>query len=557
MKRRDDPKTEYYTDVKLRKSPDGKLVSEANSSGSFDFVEAKAEDKNPAEEYLTPAEKALPEKMRELKAFMNSDERMRMSKTQAFYTEAKMMEDYEDDFEGEGRIYSAFRTVYEDLDIEALRSYFSFRTAFRRGDYIRPEKENYLYILIGELLMQIGVKSPEEGLHKLYEISVNYRYNHWVYGLELDRWMKDYVVNYGLPNKYVRYVFKSEIKTDWALYVLDNCEDFSDEDLFKSVSMLSDYGMADTPFAKKYPEDALHGTATALRAMDAESRRFYKKSLAGYLHYFMRTENYRLFEGAVFYNNERPDSGSFKVDSARIFKKNFRSWKCESYGIDIGRFIWVKELNTLIREIDRQLRKAFKFGKALKKRPVSFETEEAIADGIQKYIKEKEEAKKPVIKVDLSKLSNIRSDAEYTRDSLLEGTEEDYDAEENPADSGAEEKEAIYDFHEINSDSENMTDDINVEESAENIEISADIFEGSSEIPAGLSADEAALIKCLLNGESAKDFARERHQILSVLVDSINEKLYDIFADTVIDMADDIPEIIEDYRDDLEEMFSS
>ena len=39
--------------------------------------------------------------------------------------------------------------------------------------------------------------------------------------------------------------------------------------------------------------------------------------------------------------------------------------------------------------------------------------------------------------------------------------------------------------------------------------------------------------------------------MLSVLVDGINEKLYDSFMDSVLD---DSPALIEDYIDDLKEM---
>ncbi|MDE7262758.1 MAG: hypothetical protein K2N78_11975 [Oscillospiraceae bacterium] len=39
--------------------------------------------------------------------------------------------------------------------------------------------------------------------------------------------------------------------------------------------------------------------------------------------------------------------------------------------------------------------------------------------------------------------------------------------------------------------------------------------------------------------------------MLSVLVDGVNEKLYDTFQDTVLD---DTPQLVEDYIDDLKEM---
>ena len=38
----------------------------------------------------------------------------------------------------------------------------------------------------------------------------------------------------------------------------------------------------------------------------------------------------------------------------------------------------------------------------------------------------------------------------------------------------------------------------------------------------------------------------------SILADSINEKLFDFFGDTVIDMSTDVPELIEDYIDELQ-----
>ena len=43
--------------------------------------------------------------------------------------------------------------------------------------------------------------------------------------------------------------------------------------------------------------------------------------------------------------------------------------------------------------------------------------------------------------------------------------------------------------------------------------------------------------------------------MVSILADSINEKLFDLFGDTVIDFSADSPELIEDYTDELREMF--
>ena len=42
--------------------------------------------------------------------------------------------------------------------------------------------------------------------------------------------------------------------------------------------------------------------------------------------------------------------------------------------------------------------------------------------------------------------------------------------------------------------------------------------------------------------------------MISVLMDSVNEKLYDVFSDTVLAGDENSPEIIEDYRSGLMEI---
>ncbi|MBD5608379.1 MAG: hypothetical protein HDQ93_05955, partial [Desulfovibrio sp.] len=65
-----------------------------------------------------------------------------------------------------------------------------------------------------------------------------------------------------------------------------------------------------------------------------------------------------------------------------------------------------------------------------------------------------------------------------------------------------------------------------------------------------LSPEEYKLLHCLLYGEST-DWLREEGLLLSVLVDGINEKLFDTFNDSVMD---DTPEIFEDYIEALKEI---
>ena len=69
-----------------------------------------------------------------------------------------------------------------------------------------------------------------------------------------------------------------------------------------------------------------------------------------------------------------------------------------------------------------------------------------------------------------------------------------------------------------------------------------------------LSNIEYEFIKCLLHAKNYSDFIKSNGLMLSVLIDSINEKLFDMFCDTVLIFNGDKPELVEDYEDELKEI---
>ena len=84
----------------------------------------------------------------------------------------------------------------------------------------------------------------------------------------------------------------------------------------------------------------------------------------------------------------------------------------------------------------------------------------------------------------------------------------------------------------------------------------ADKFPGHQNVPGvtPLDPEEYFFLHALLYGEKWSDRLKERHLQLSMLADSINEKMMDLIGDTVIEFAGDTPEIIEDYTEELREM---
>ena len=69
-----------------------------------------------------------------------------------------------------------------------------------------------------------------------------------------------------------------------------------------------------------------------------------------------------------------------------------------------------------------------------------------------------------------------------------------------------------------------------------------------------LFPEEIELVACLLKGLSIREFERAHACMASVLVDSINDKLYNEFADICIDTCTGEPVIIEDYVPELREL---
>ena len=150
--------------------------------------------------------------------------------------------------------------------------------------------------------------------------------------------------------------------------------------------------------------------------------------------------------------------------------------------------------------------------------PVKCETDtkwllKLIREEIQGLLTQKEAAKAKIIRIDYSKLSSIRSDAALTQDKLT--VEEELEPEEPQAP-----------------------------------ERNTPTPEPAPDTP--LDDAEYRLLHCLLYGGDLGWVQSEGH-LMSVLVDGINDKLYDTFADSVLEM-NDRPELVGDYIEDLKEM---
>ena len=131
---------------------------------------------------------------------------------------------------------------------------------------------------------------------------------------------------------------------------------------------------------------------------------------------------------------------------------------------------------------------------------------------ISQVLQENQAAQAQKLTLDFSRLASIRTDADRTREKLA--VEEELWEAPEPVSEPAPAAEP----------------------------------EATPELP--LSPQELRFLRCLLQG-APTDWVRKEGLMVSVLADSINEALFDTFADSVLD-----PEgcLMDDYIEDLKEM---
>lgn len=170
------------------------------------------------------------------------------------------------------------------------------------------------------------------------------------------------------------------------------------------------------------------------------------------------------------------------------------------------------KLVALVKTIDSVMRECYAYRHPVKRMLDTKWILKLIEEEARGLLAEKQAAEDKKVSIDYSQLAKIRRDAAVTQDKLIV-EEEAVEAEPDPAPEVA-------------------------------------VPEGeTAQTP--LSQEEYRLLQCLLYGRDY-GWVRASGLMLSVLVDSINEKLFDEFADSVLTL-DNGPELIEDYIQDLKE----
>ena len=453
----------------------------------------------------TPEEK-LPAPLKAARSLEKGAARMYQNRRSLFLNQAKLLEFYKDDYEGE-YISHCYYPTYDMLSNRELRSYFAWRTKVRNGN-VEPSCSCFAYLYLYELINGIGTGTPVEGLHKMDDFAAAYKEYESSLMNYYANWRKSYIIYYNLSDSFLGGEEREGEEAHMA--VLDSAQEQTDDAIAAAVKQLAPGWLNRSKFYKTHQTDMDRVIVRVLRRMhqhySARSKRTFSEQLFG----SRETHSVDLFCHAVFCDPLRHENSRYYITDSHYYECRNGYWTETSCFIDSHKR---RKLENLMKTIDASLRVALNDGKPIKSpsqlKWVTKVIEEEVAALLETQKQQEEAAKR--VQIDYSALAQIRREAAITQNKLA--TEEEMEEEAPPAvQPPPPQPEAL-----------------------------------SGDCP--LDKTQYRLMQNLLYGGDTSWVQREG-KMVSVLLDSINEILYDTFQDAVIEDQ----QVVEDYIDELKEM---
>ncbi|MBQ7545531.1 MAG: TerB N-terminal domain-containing protein [Clostridia bacterium] len=451
----------------------------------------------------------LPERCRQMRRIAFQGGTRSMTSAEIFYKQGKFMEDFEDDCPYSGTFIRYYPT-YESMSDNQLRGYFTWRARVRRGE-IEKTQLSFVYVYVYELLNGIGASDALDAYRKLSAFYERYREIDAQINRYVQLWLRDYVVYYDLDPALLEQ--SEEYAFDCSLDVLIHYSQVENDRLFDALCALSSYAVLRSRFYREHADiyrDVLCETYRSLCRYYEKNRKY---SLAESFFGRCFSTPYSMFYSAIFYPRTKQPDRTYSISKLSSFTCKDGKWTCSR--------IWGKrgknaDLGVIARAVDAHLRDTLDYPYSLKADSAPKYLQKIITESVEACRKVKREQAIRKVSIDLSRLDEIRSAAEITRERLI------------------------------------------VEEETEDSEEALPLLDEESAPENALQLDEveASVLRALLHGEDAKSVLQGTGRLLSVVAESINEKCYDTFADTVLVYEGDTLTVLEDYADELKGLLS-
>ena len=323
-----------------------------------------------------------------------------------------------------------------------------------------------------------------------------------------------------------------------------------------AINALSTYNLSNSRLDRSHHRDLRHVACAVYVRMARYYDTHRKTGIVASLFGEETAMPYTMFASAVFFAPERHEDCEYRLDPIHIYRCQNGFWECMRIH---GSRQKSSKLGEIMRACDQRLRLALDPGHPLKEEKVPKYLAKIIDDEITAWLSW-DAAHQPVkIDIDLSQLGHIRSAAAQTREALLIDEEREDDTLADAEVAVAERREAEPMADTI---AEPVATTMQRDEAGEPT-ISTEQFGVVAPLlaPAPTPADAAsalnpaanAYLRALLEQNAAQTASAVAQSGKSedMLVDSINEALFDLVGDTVIEFSAAGPQIIEDYEADV------
>lgn len=509
-----------------------------------------------------------------------------LSEAELFYRQGLLMADFEDDCPYNGTFKSYFPT-YNAMSDRQLRGYFTWRTQVRRGT-VEETSTSFAFLYLYELICGIGVDDPLDGFNKIKAFWDAYR----AFEPGIDRfarvWLQDYAVFHRLDPKLLR--DSKTVMFDNALIELRRAardlapaptppdlaparrktseptlplppDEAGEERLMTAINALSTYNLNNSRLDRSHHRDLRHVACAVYVRMARYYDTHRKTGIVASLFGEETAMPYTMFASAVFFAPERHEDCEYRLDPIHIYRCQNGFWECMRIH---GSRQKSSKLGEMMRACDQRLRLALDPTHPLKEEKVPKYLAKIIDDEIVAWLSW-DAAHQPVkIDIDLSQLGHIRSAAAQTREALLidEEREDDVPMEaeatlvEQPNTESAPSMTAGPGEMATRQD-EPDEPTVSTEEfgvvAPLLVSMPAPVTPASAEAANKLAPAADAFLRALLERNTAQATlaVAQSGKSEDMLVDTINEALFDLVGDTVIEFGAAGPHIIEDYEADV------
>ncbi|MGO5172172.1 TerB N-terminal domain-containing protein [Atopobiaceae bacterium LCP21S3_F7] len=342
--------------------------------------------------------------------------------------------------------------------------------------------------------------------------------------------------------------------------IADKDAPITDEQVFRAMLDLSSRKPNHSPFFRAHPEAAARVSARVFAAMCEHCARRRKVGFVDGLFGPPWATGYTPFRGLPYVEPEGlPDVEVRLSDVELVIRSEGRLSELKGY----DRCVPSRELALVLHEIDRQMRAAWQEGHQLKPKGLPKYLVRIVEGAASEVWQEEQEREARRVRIDFSQLAHIRSAAATTREALL--VDEEREGYVPPSEATADEAPQPVTAATGASPAAGVVAPAGPTQAASDAApaqaAGGDVPEGAAGEEGaetlGLTPLELAALERILDARPIDDLLGPGAPLPSVLVDSINEKLFDEVGDAVVEETDDGWRAVEDYADDVRELIGA